>query len=251
MAIDGLRSGVHRTIETLRARLVDRTATAFACPACLRMISRGTLRCDGCGTRLILDVPATRASVLLGVGLAAGLLVGVMAAWAVAPREVAAPAAPAAVVGPAPSDEVTAQPVPASAGAALRGTTALNGRLAADAEPLSSALHASAFPTADVIRVLRRMASTTRVAAGMVAAMGAWPEAAAHQVALSAFYAELAGEIDLGLSASVHSDRAYRAAAKAVLRTLEDIGALDAEARALAASADLDLPPIVIPAVLR
>ncbi len=201
---------------------------------------------------LVLDVPVSRASVLAGAGLMVGLLVGGLGMALLAPRTDGAPAASAVAVMPAAtSTPVIGVSVPSSAGAALRGTTVLNGRLAAEAEPLSTAVRTKSFPTRDAVRIFRRMGNDVSAASKMVPALGGWPEAAAQQAALSAFYAELTGEIDHALEASVTSRASYKTAATNVLAMLGRVPGLDADARALADTAGMKMPTVPIPDVLR
>jgi hypothetical protein len=135
--------------------------------------------------------------------------------------------------------------------AAIRGTTAINGRLAAEAGPLSKALAAKPFNTNGVVKVLRRMAIDTRAGAGMLKAMALWPEAAGQQAALQAFYEDLGRRIDTGLSASVNSAGSYKKAAKGIVTALKDVPGLDADARALAALGGLELPAVTMPEAIR
>ena len=194
----------------------------------------------------------SRASVLAGAGLMVGLLVGGLGMAVLLPRNGAAPAASAVAGGPvATGAALVGATVPSSAGAALRGTTALNGRLAAEAQPLAEAVGAKSFPTADVVRILRRMGNDVRAGSGMVPSLGGWPEAARQQAALSVFYAELASEIERALAASVTSRGTYKAAAKKVLATLGRVPGLDADARVLADMAGMEMPLVTIPDVLR
>ena len=79
---------------------------------------------------------------------------------------------------------------------ALRGTTALNGRLADEATALRKALDAKKFRTGDVQKVLRRMAIDARAGVGMLGSLATWPEAAGQQAALQVFYADLQRQID-------------------------------------------------------
>jgi hypothetical protein len=285
MALDGLRSAVRRIADTLTATPAITPAWPdagssgaaaaqspgsppayadgnevrpsgqdpfFPCPTCARPLGRGTGRCSGCGTRLVLDVPMSRASVLAGAGLVVGLLVGGLGMALLLPRNAAAPDASTVAGGPAATGAtLLGVTVSSSAGAALRGTTELNGRLAAEAQPLAGAVRAKSFPTADVVRILRRMRNDVRAGSGMVPALGGWPEAGGQQAALSAFYAELTGEIDLALAASVTSRGTYKAAAKKVLTTLSRVPGLDADARVLADAAGMKMPVVTIPDVLR
>lgn len=217
------------------------------CPSCGRPIPRGTVRCAGCGQRLLLDVPARKASMLVGGGVVAGLLIGGLLVGLALPR-----ATSPAATGPGPSASGPALVgVSGNAAAALRGTTVLNGRLAAEADPLAAAAAASPFQVQDVVNVLRRMSSDTRAAAAMVPSLGDWPDAAAQQAALTSLYDELGAEIDGALTTTSSNTGAYRTAAKAILTTLGKIVALDATARRLATSAGLELPTVTIPGALR
>ena len=222
-------------------------APSAHCPACGAAITKGARRCEACGRRLVLDVPAGKASILVGAGLLAGLVVGGLVVGIALPRDAAAPG-----VGPTATNAgPTLVPVSANAAAALRGTTALNGRLASEAEPLSAALAKTSFPVQDVVKVFRRMSSDARAATAMVGSLAGWPEATSHEAHLAAFYDQLTGEINAGLAASVASPDSYKASTRAILATLRSIVNLDATARDLATQSGVTLPVIVIPAALR
>ena len=225
---------------------------AFGCPSCGRTLDRGTVRCKDCGTWLLLDLPLRRAATLMGGGFVAGVLITTVLV------NVFAPAKPAAVAGvdgttgtPGSGSAAAPAEIPSGALAALRGTTAINGRLAAEAAPLRKALDAKKFRTSDVQKVLRRMAIDTRAGAGMLAPLAAWPEATGQQAALDSFYADLQRQIDAGLSASVRSTNAYRKAAKAILSTLALAPRLDTDARALGGQAGIELQPVSFPNEVR
>lgn len=224
-------------------------ADAFGCPSCGRAIQRGTSRCPGCGQRLLLDVPARKASMLVGSGALAGFIVGGLLLGVVLPR-VTAGGTPAGL-GPAASAAAGAVVVPANAAAALRGTTILNGRLAAQAEPLAAALAAETFPVTDVVKTLRQMSSDTRAASAMVKSLATWTDASTQQASLASFYDELSSEIKAALDASVSSKGTYKETTRAVLGTLGRVVSLDASARTLAGGTDIQLPAVTIPAVLR
>jgi hypothetical protein len=225
---------------------------AFNCPSCGRTLTRGARRCDDCGQRLILDVPMRRAATLSGGGALGGILVTVLLVNLFAPPAArTAPVADPSTTGQGTGLAPVALDIPSGAMAAIRGTTAINGRLAGEATPLAKALGGKSFSTSEVIKVLRRMAIDTRAGAGMLKAMAVWPEAAGQQAALQAFYEDLARRIDSGLGASVNSTSAYKRAAKNIIATLKDIPGLDADARGLAAMGGLELPAVTIPEALR
>jgi len=225
---------------------------AFNCPSCGRTLTRGARRCEDCGQRLILDVPMRRAAILSGGGALGGILVTVLLVNLFAPPTArTAPVADPSTTGQGTGLAPVALDIPSGAMAAIRGTTAINGRLAGEAAPLAKALDGKSFNTNEVIKVLRRMAIDTRAGAGMLKAMAVWPEAAGQQAALQAFYEDLARRIDSGLGASVNSTSAYKRAAKNIIATLKDIPGLDADARGLAAMGGLELPAVTIPAALR
>ena len=220
-------------------------AATGRCPSCGRAITKGTRRCEGCGTRLLLEVPARKASMLVGAGALAGLVVGGVVFGIALPRSPAAATSdPAAAPSGAPFH------VTGNMAAALRGTTALNGRLAAQADVLAAALAAQSFPVQDVVQVLRRMSTDTRAAAAMVKSLDSWPDAASQQAALASFYDELATELDAGLAASTTSAGSYKATTQTILASLTKVVDLDEQARVLAGAAGIQLPAVTIPAVL-
>lgn len=224
-------------------------AAVFGCPACGRTIARGSTRCGGCGQRLVLDVPVRKASMLVGAGLFAGLVVGGVLVGLMTPRQ-ASPAAATAAASLPPGPTPIPAAVVSKSLAALRGTTTLNGRLAAEAQPLSRALAAKKLPVADVVTVLRHMSADTRAAAAMVPSLGSWADAAEQQAALTAFYDSLTSELDTGLAASVKSANAYRKTAQRVMVLLARIPELDAASRTLAAGMGAELPAVDFPDVL-
>jgi hypothetical protein len=262
MALQGLRTAftnrggaatAEAGVAVDRASVMASTPPApFHCPSCDRTIERGTKRCEGCGQRLVLEVPAASAARLAGGGAIGGFLVGGLLIALVFPHGGTSgnPAADAAANGNGNGGNVTVNaPVPALA--ALRGTSALNARLASRADDLAVALDQKKFPVGDVVPVLRRLSQDTRAGAAMVKSFGTWPDAATHQAALGAFYDNLAGDIDGILAISVRDTGAYEAATRDIMRTLAQIPTLDDEARLLAAQAGTDLPPLVVPDSLK
>ena len=182
---------------------------------------------------------------LIGAGALAGLVVGGLVFGIALPRSPAA-----ATTDPAAAASGQPFHVTGNMAAALRGTTALNGRLAAQADELSAALTAESFPVQDVVQVLRRMSTDTRAAAAMVKSLDTWPDAASQRAALTSFYDELSTELDAGLAASTTSAGSYKATTQSILATLTQVSDLDAQARVLAGAAGIQLPAVTIPGVL-
>jgi hypothetical protein len=223
-------------------------AVAFGCPSCGRTLTRGSAKCDGCGQRLLLDVQIGRAARFVGAGAAGGILLTLLLVNVFAPARPATNASTDVTAGGSGGTGTAATlEIPTAVAAALRGTTALNARLAAEAEPLSAALDAKRLDTTAIQKVFRRMSVDTRAGAGMVKTFTGWPEAVGQQAALAAFYERLGGQIDKGLGASLKSSDAYRKATKAILATLGEVRGIDASARALAAEGDVELMPVTFP----
>ena len=223
----------------------------FGCPKCGRTLDHGAYRCEDCGAWLLLDMPLKRAAMFVGGGLVFGIMITVILLNVFASPKAAADAGLDSANGAGSVAAPAAVEIPTGAVAALRGTTALNGRLAAEATALRKALDAKKLKTGDVQKILRRMAIDARAGTGMLGSLAAWPEAAGQQAALQAFYADLQRQIDGGLNASLRSTGAYKKAAKAILSTLGTAPGIDAEARTLAGQAGVELVPVTFPDAIR
>ncbi|HET7829481.1 MAG TPA: hypothetical protein VFL03_07970 [Candidatus Limnocylindrales bacterium] len=225
---------------------------SFGCPKCGRTLDRGTFRCEDCKTFLVLGQPLRLVAPFIAGGLVIGILVTTLLTNLFAPPKAAPVAGLDGAIGGTGAGTVAGSlDIPSGAAAALRGTTAINGRLAAEATTLRKALDAKKFRPGDVQKVLRRMAIDARAGTGMLTTLAAWPEAAGQQAALDAFYADLQRQIDGGLNASVRSAGPYKKAAKAILATLERTPDLDADARTLAGQSGIELAPVEFPKSLR
>ncbi len=233
-------------------------ARIFACPACTRPLDSGTSRCPGCATRLIAGVKASRAFAFVGVGgiggvvLGAGLvaivslvgarpaMTGVLPAPAVVtPSQAPIPSAPAPVVEAG---------IPSSALSALRQSTLLNQRVLDDAARLTAALATAKPSGSQIAPILRSMASTATFGQRLAPTVGDWDRAAAVSANLVAFYAAIARTADEGLSSSLWSTQTYVAAGERMLEIVAGLDGLDTASREVAASADLQLPPLTTPA---
>jgi hypothetical protein len=181
---------------------------------------------------------------LVGGGLAATLL-GAPAVTSVAPPPVAVPSTVPASAVPVPSTAPVHAAVPPAALSALRQSTVINQRLLADADLLTRAVAASTPSATEIAPLLRNLASTAAFGDRAASAVGTWDEGAALANDLAAFYAavdRIAGE---GLGASLNNERAYRDAGRRMLAALAGLADLDAASRSLAATVDLELPPLV------
>ncbi len=230
----------------------------FLCPRCSRPLAVGVSRCAGCGTRLVAGVPLLKVSGFVALGLVAGLTVGggIVAVAMSGVQQVAiaqppvaaipsavpvAPAAPVVTAAPPP----VAPLVPPAALSALRQSAVVNQRLLADADLLATALGATKPSSAEIAPLLRGLASTASFGDRLAPAVAKWDDGDAVSVALGAFYASIGRIADEGLSASLTNERAYVDAGRQMLALMDGLTDLDAASRGLAASADLELPPLV------
>ena len=250
------RRGGKRATTSLPIGEVD--ANIFACPACSRPLGTGTSRCPGCDTRLVGGVKASRVAVFIGIGLFSGMIVsgalmGVGSLSGARPADIPVGQVPP-VVTPSQAPAPTVAPPPVDAGipsgslSALGQSTRLNQRVVADAERLTTALAATKPSSAVIAPILRSMASNAAFGARLAPTVGEWDRASAVSRDLAAFYAGIAATAEHGLSASLSSSRAYEAAAEKMLEVVAGLDAIDAASRALAAQADVELPPLSAPA---
>jgi hypothetical protein len=238
--------------------------TIFECPSCSRPLALGARRCPGCGTHLVRGVTLSKASGFVAVGLAVGLLSGFGGAVVLGLSH--APGAPAAAGGhpstppvagtnggngssrptaPAPTaaDPTSSAPagVPPVTGSALTQVIGTNDRLAADRTALKAALAASSFDPSDVAQILRTISAESVFGQQVAGRLSGWSGSSAIGGQLATFYGSVHAAAAEGLVASVRNDAAYRSAASTMVRLLDDLPAIDAAVREVAASAGLDL----------
>jgi hypothetical protein len=240
--------------------------TIFECPSCARPLALGARRCPGCGTRLVAGVALGKASGFVAAGVAVGLLLGagggflvsVRLAAAVAPASAAASAPPltgsngSSTSTPEPTATATPSPTATSssgtAGIPLATRTALvqvvgmNDRLATADAGLRAALAAPAFDSSEVAQILRSVSADSVFRQQIADRIAAWPGSSAVGAQLAMFYGSIHDTAANGLLASVQNRAAYRAAAKAMIKLLDGLPAVDAAVRAAAESAGVDLP---------
>jgi hypothetical protein len=258
MTVDAVRGRARRgkDVTIAQAAIGEADANIFNCPRCARPLAVGNSRCAGCGLRMVAGVPLTRVSGFVAAGLLLGLLVGggLVAAMsaltrpvdqpvAQAPTTVIPSAAPVAPVAPVAAPVVDPA-VPAAAVSALRQSTTLNQRLLVDADRLAAALASDRPSGAEIAPLLRALASTASFGDRLAPNVAQWADATAVSDSLATFYAAVGRVAEEGLAASVQNNRAYVDAGKRMLAVLDQVTDLDAASRTLAASADIELPPL-------
>jgi hypothetical protein len=231
-------------------------ANIFACPACSRPLGTGTRRCPSCGTGLVAGVRLSRVAVFVGVGLFSGMIAsaGLMAVLTRAPaRPVDVAVAPPATTVQASQVPIVPDPAPAvvgipsSAVSALRQSTFLNQRVMSDAGRLEAVLAEARPSGGELAPILRSLASSAAFGTRLAPTVGEWDAGAAVSKDLTAFYADIAGTANDGLSASLADSRSFVGSAKQMLKILARLDGIDAASRSLAGSADVELPPLQAP----
>ena len=221
-------------------------------------------RTSSCARVALAGVPLHKVSGFVALGLVAGLaigggIVGVLTfasgATVVPAARIAAAVPSAAVAVPSILPGVSAAPqrsaapvdpgVPAAALTALRRSTSVNQRLLADADLLTKALAARDPSPAEIAPLLRNLAATASLGDSAASTVGTWDDAADLSAALASFYVSIDRIAQEALAASITNDRAYEDAGTRMLGVLDRIPRLDADTRALATTAGVDLPPLV------
>jgi len=265
MTIDALHGPVDRPRELSSDGVAIGTpdANIFLCPRCARPLAVGVSKCAGCGTRLVAGVPVLKVTGFVGLGLVVGLAIGggvvgalTLAGGATSATVVGPPVAvvPSAVAVPSnvPLTSALPQPsvmpldpgVPTAALTALRRSTTVNQRLLTDADLLAKALAARDPSPAEIAPLLRNIAATASFGDGIASTVGTWDDAAELSAALASFYGSIDRIAQDALAASLTNDRAYQDAGTRMLAVLDRLARLDADTRALATTAGLDLPPL-------
>lgn len=226
------------------------------CPVCSRPIVAEARRCPGCGTRLLMGVPARRASVFLATGALTGVLVGglVVGSVALALQPAATtPGASAPVTGASavPRGGASSAPAvtgaPAASVAALRQAVAINGRLALGVDDLRSSVATRPFDSFAVASVLRSLAADAAIGSDAAGRLQPWSDADAARTALTALYDEVRATARAGLANAFANGSAYRAAASDMIAVLGGLETADAAARTLAETVAIELPAPVTP----
>jgi hypothetical protein len=233
--------------------------TVFTCPQCTRPLMMGSKRCPGCGTRLIIGVQASRAGILLAVGLFAGLLLGAVLSTtasvvfgvigdtveavtnpSVKPSAAPTPSASAPAESPGSS---TTSTVPALSRSALVQAVSVDGRLAASSNALARAIKAKSLDTFGVSQILRSMSSDAVIGLQLASHIGSWSGGKQLSSEMSSFYAAIQETAASGLSATIRNDKAYRNAGARMVALLGGLAALDVRIQDVAIGAGITPVP--------
>lgn len=235
--------------------------TVFACPSCSRPLPLGARHCPACGTHLVLGVQAKRASVFVGAGLVAGLLLGGGGVAGASILNGMAGTSPA----PGASGTASAEPTTASSSArptvrptatpgvapitrsALAGVAAIDVKLKTASGVLSAALAARRFDATAISASFRGISADYVFGLQLVPYLRGWPSGDAVATELNAFYGDLRVIAAEGLSASIRNEAAYRLAATKMIDRLAAVDAIDLAIRAAAADAGVILEPLPSP----
>lgn len=250
------RRGGARNQTPSQMPIGETDANIFACPACSRPLGVGTSRCPSCSTRLVAGVKASRAIAFVALGIAFGMIAsgGLMALTSTVARSapvavvpappVVAPSVAPIASAPPPPPPVANPGIPSGAISALRQSTLLNQRLVGDADRLTAAIASSRPSVSEIAAAIRSMASTSAFGLRLAPSVGEWAKADAVSRDLGTFYGDIGRTAQDALSASMSNDRAYVAAAEKMLAIVAGLDRIDTASRALAASADIELPPL-------
>jgi hypothetical protein len=228
----------------------------FSCPSCSRPLSEGTSRCPACGVRLVLGVKYRRAAAILGLGFVAGILLGgVLTASVITLSLHDTPAAAAVDVAtppPVPAAIPSAAVVavvgpPQAAISALSGTAVVNGRISVDAVTLSTALADPKTTTIAIARALRSLSADAALGTDLVGRLATWRDAGTAPGQLGDFYRTMSKTATLALRGSLNDASGYRRSAVEMEAVLIGLRQVDDASRTLAATIDLELPPVVLP----
>lgn len=241
-------------LKNLGTAIGGADANVFNCPACARPLSEGTSRCPSCGVTLVMGVMARRAAAILGLGMVFGILIGgavtasaiTLSLHDVKTVAAAVPTSPPATAATAvPSAISHAIAPPPAAVAALSGTAVVNGRIAVDAVTLRDTLAKPNVTTNELARALRSLSADAALGTDLVDRMTAWRGAESVMSQLGEFYTTVAATAQQGLRASLTDAGAYHDAATHMDTVLLGLDGVDAASRTLAATVNLELPPVV------
>jgi hypothetical protein len=192
----------------------------------------------------------------MGLGFVTGILLGgVLTASVITLSVHDTPAAaavdvatPPSVPAAIPSAEVVAVVGPPQAAiSALSGTAVVNGRISVDAGTLSTALADPKTTTIDIARALRSLSADAALGTDLVARLAVWRDAGTAPGQLADFYRTMSKTATLALRVSLNDASGYRRSGVEMETVLIGLRRVDDASRTLAATIDLELPPVVLP----
>jgi hypothetical protein len=228
----------------------DRGGWVAGCPTCGRPIGFTTLRCPGCGTRLIGGVRLRGALLFSVTGIAAGLLVGLAAAAAMYfPSSRQGPSSAGPTASPGPTIAASAGPatpgassVPAQAAAALRLALTVADRLATSGTALHLLVNPGRPDAAVVAAALRGIAADGAYASEVVGRLDGWAEADPLRTQLETYFERIRTTARAGLAVSIGNSLAYRTSGRRMVVVLSSLPALRAAIVEFAAAHGVDVP---------
>lgn len=241
-------------LKSLGTAIGDADSNVFNCPACSRPLSEGTSRCPACGVALVMGVMVRKAAAILALGMVFGILLGgAVTASAITvslhdPKAVVAAVPTAAPVAATAAPTAITHPTGGAPAAvsALSGTAVVNGRIVVDAVTLRDTIAKPHVTTIEIARALRSLSADAALGSDLVDRLVAWREAEPVMSQLNDFYTTVAATAQLGLRASLTDDGSYRDAATRMGTVLLGLSGVDSASRALAATVNLELPPVVM-----
>jgi hypothetical protein len=244
----------------------DTGGTMRWCPSCDRPLPKRGSRCPGCGAWLVFGVLARRALTFLTIGVAFGLVFGVvlernalrgqvagggpsLASAAIGGRTPAplatAPAAPSVEPTASPTAPLTQTPtpppsfVPNTVAGSLEQAMAVNTRLSRYAASLRSLLASKSFNASSAVAIVRKIAADTTIGLQASPRLAGYERTAALGADLSAFYGDVNGTAGDALGLALSDNGGYRRAAVALLATLGHLPDITARTNAAALSLGL------------
>lgn len=230
----------------------DRGGWVAGCPTCGRPIDFTTLRCPGCGTRLIGGVRLRGALLFTVTGIAAGLLVGLAAAVVMnfpSARQEPSAAGPSASPGPtiaASAGPATpgASSVPVQAAAALRLALTVADRLVVSGTELHLLVNPGRPDPVTVAAALRGIAADGAYASEVVGRLDGWAEADTLRTQLETYFERIRTTARAGLAVSIANSLAYRTSGRRMVIVLSSLPALRAAIEEFAAAHGVDMPAV-------
>ena len=124
----------------------------------------------------------------------------------------------------------------------------VNARIATDTNTLAATLADSKATTIDIARALRLLSADAAEGTDLVARLAVWRDADLAAGQLDDFYQTMSRTTTVALRDSLNDASGYRRSATEMLDVMSGLPTVDAASRTLAATVDLELAPVVMPA---